>query len=309
MNITCVIVTYNRLALLTECIESVLKQTYPVSRIIIIDNHSTDGTSDYLSSYKNDPLFHIITMTENIGGAGGFSEGIKQAALTHADWIWIMDDDTIPHPDTLEQMIPYTQIERLGIICSKVVWIDNTIHKMNAPRVMLDQSLKPQVFESVALPYDDVTLIEHASFVSVLIKGNIPWEVGLPYKEFFIWCDDSEYTNRIIQSGYYGIYVPKSVALHKTAENYVSSLYTVPASAAWKVFYGVRNESFLRRKRKGWLKFFFAQINCFHSHAHHIKKRNLPKDEEKKLLDANRKGLLAGFTFSPKIDFIHQGKE
>lgn len=306
MNVICVIVTYNRLQLLKECIAAVRQQSYPITRIIIIDNHSTDGTTEYLSDYAGNPQFQIVTMEKNVGGAGGFSEGVKQAALAHADWIWLMDDDTIPQPDALENMIPYTQVEKVGFICSEVVWIDGSSHMMNQAKLLSDQSMKSQILSPVGKSSENVELAEMASFVSLLINGDIPWKLGLPYKEFFIWCDDAEYTKRIASNGYYGLYVKNSIALHKTGENYVSSLHTVPASASWKIYYGVRNDSFLRRKKKGWVRFFFSQLNCFRTHAHRIKKRHLPKDEELKLLKANNRGLIDGFLFNPQIEYLQE---
>ena len=151
---------------------------------------------------------------------------------------------------------------------------------------------------------DAATIVTNASFVSLLVRGDMPRKLGLPYKEFFIWCDDSEYTRRITDGGYIGVQTEKSVVLHKTARNYISSLKVVTAADAWKVFYGERNESFIRRKRKSRLSFFFSQINAFRTHAHRIKKRHLPKEEEQALLTASRRGLWAGFTFNPKIEYI-----
>ena len=305
MVIFCVVVTYNRLSLFKECIAGLKEQTVPLSRIIIVDNHSNDGTSEYLSSLStNNKLFQIITMPQNVGGSGGFSEGIKHAALAHADWIWIMDDDTIPQKNTLEQLLPYTKLEKIGFVNSTVVWTDGSPHLMNQPCLLKDQSLKSQILKGSNIAEEKTEMIISASFVSLLIRGNVPWEIGLPYKEFFIWCDDSEYTNRIISKGYYGVRAIESIVLHKTRVNYVSSLKTMPASEAWKLYYGVRNESFLRRKRKGWLLFILAQINCFRTHAHRIKKRHLSKEEERLLLTANNKGLRDGIIFNPKIDFL-----
>jgi GT2 family glycosyltransferase len=217
-----------------------------------------------------------------------------------------MDDDTIPQPDALENMIPYTQVEKVGFICSEVVWIDGSSHMMNQAKLLSDQSMKSQILSPVGKSSENVELAEMASFVSLLINGDIPWKLGLPYKEFFIWCDDAEYTKRITSNGYYGLYVKNSIALHKTGENYVSSLHTVPASASWKIYYGVRNDSFLRRKKKGWVRFFFSQLNCFRTHAHRIKKRHLPKDEELKLLKANNRGLIDGFLFNPQIEYLQE---
>ncbi len=304
VNIICVVVTYNRLPLLKECIEALKNQTVPLARIVIVNNHSTDGTDEYLKALVDDSLFKIVSLPENTGGAGGFSMGIKEAALDHADWIWLMDDDTKPVPDCLEKMIPFTKLEKIGFICSKVVWTDGQPHKMNAVRIDVNQSQKKTLYTSLSGDGNNFQLTKSCSFVSVLISGQIPWKLGLPYKEFFIWCDDAEYTERITTNGYYGIYATDSIAIHQTKENYESSMYTIPATAAWKLFYGVRNEAFRRRKRRGWLKFIFSHLYKFYLHAHHIKKRKLPKDEERLLLDANRRGLWAALTFSPKIEFM-----
>lgn len=50
MKINCVVVTYNRLSLLKECLSALENQTYPIQRIVIVDNCSTDGTSEFLDS-------------------------------------------------------------------------------------------------------------------------------------------------------------------------------------------------------------------------------------------------------------------
>jgi len=303
-NIICVIVTYNRLALLKEAIEAVRKQTYPVSKIIIVDNKSTDDTPAYLSTLADDPLFQIRTLPENTGGSGGFSEGIKLAAHQHPDWIWLMDDDTIPNNDALERMMPFAKDDRIGYINSLVLWTDGTPHLMNGVKLNPDKKVHDSISAATGIRKEAFESIIMASFVSLLIRGDIPWKIGLPYKEFFIWCDDAEYTGRISNSGYYGVRASDSIVIHKTAVNYVSSLKTMPAAQAWKMYYGVRNESFLRRKRKGWIRFFFAQLNCFRTHVHRIKSRHLPKEEEALLLRENSRGLWDGFTFSPKIEYL-----
>lgn len=306
MNVVSVVVTYNRLSLLKECVEALKRQTVPVCKIIIVDNHSTDGTAEYLQGVAADERFQIITFPENMGGSAGFSEGIRQAAYAHADWIWVMDDDTIPNEDALERLLPYTQIDKVGFVNSKVTWTDGTLHLMNKPTLLKDQSIKATLFQGRESLGEQADMIEMASFVSLLVRGNIPWEIGLPYKEFFIWCDDVEYTNRISSQGYYGIWAHDSVVLHKTLVNYEGNLKTISATAAWKLYYGVRNESFIRRKRKGWLRFFFAQLNCFRTHRRRIRSRKLPKEEEQALLKANNRGLWDGFTFCPKIDYLEQ---
>ena len=102
MKVNCVVVTYNRLALLRECLAAIEKQTYPIHKVIVIDNCSTDGTEDFLKAYAVRPQFQVIRTEQNIGGAGGFSLGVKTSALGGGDYTWMMDDDTIPSPEALE---------------------------------------------------------------------------------------------------------------------------------------------------------------------------------------------------------------
>ena len=304
MKIYVVMVTYNRLSLLKKAISALTGQTTPVSCIIVVDNHSTDGTSEYLKELSSVSSIQVVTMQKNTGGAGGFSEGIKQAALQGADWIWVMDDDTIPSSDALEQMLPYTKVERIGFIGSRVLWTDGNLHKMNLPHFSDNQTAMQKIIDKTGVDSEKFKMVDRTSFVSLLIRGNIPWEIGLPYRDFFIWGDDVEYTQRISNHRYMGVWAENSVVLHETKTNTGPSLKTIPASAAMKVYYGIRNDSFLRRQRKGKLMFLLSQVNCFRTHAHRIKSRRLPKDEEKTLLAANNRGLWNGFFFSPQIEFL-----
>jgi len=301
--VVAVVVTYNRKALLQECIDSIQKQSYPVDSIVIIDNASTDGTDILLSKFvKTHSGVISFRMAKNIGGSGGFSEGIKKACKMGSDWLWLMDDDTIPSPLALEKMMEYSDIQNIGFINSLVHWTDGNPHIMNMPKYI--DSVNVESKKDKRLETGKVRLVSSASFVSLLIKSEIPFKLGLPYKEFFIWCDDAEYTNRIHKSGYIGLQVLDSRVLHKTTTNYMVDLSTISADYAWKLYYGERNESFVRKKRKGFFRFFFSQWNALRLHRHKIKKRNLPKEEEKKLLNAVLHGLWDGFMFNPKIEYI-----
>lgn len=91
MNIIAVVVTYNRIELLKRNIRC-LQQNKPVSSIIIVNNGSTDGTTEWLASQKE----LTVINQPNVGGAGGFYTGIQHAYNAHADWIWCMDDDVFP---------------------------------------------------------------------------------------------------------------------------------------------------------------------------------------------------------------------
>lgn len=91
-NICAVVVTYNRIKLLKECIDSLRKQTIILDGIIVVNNNSNDGTKEWLALQNDISAIH----QENLGGAGGFYNGIKSAYNKGYNWIWCMDDDCLP---------------------------------------------------------------------------------------------------------------------------------------------------------------------------------------------------------------------
>lgn len=304
MKITCVIVTYNRCSLLKECIEAVRDQSFKLHKICVVNNHSTDDTEKYLSEFKNDPQMHIINLPENIGGAGGFSAGIKEAVLKGADWVWIMDDDTIPQKDALKALVAATELaDNVGFACSKVLWMDGKPHNMNVPGI---QMKKDKPFNTYSTETKPVFMATHASFVSLLINSKAVKELGLPYREFFIWADDLEYTDRIFKRGYDCFYVDNSVVLHKTGDNYFPHPDTAPANAAWKFYYQARNVTFLKRKKKNKLFLFISTLNMYRIYLHRISKRKEDKELFKKHI---RKGCWDSLKFNPTIEYLPSSDE
>jgi GT2 family glycosyltransferase len=221
--IVCVIVTFNRLTLLQECVHAVRQQTSKADQIIVINNGSTDGTARWLSQQ---PDLNVVTQ-QNVGGAGGFNRGLEVASELNPGWIWLMDDDTIPDTDCLERLVA-ASLRVSGdqgplLLCSDVYWVDGTPSRMNRGVARKDA------------PGDGLIPMRACSFVSVLIRGNAVAKYGLPIKDFFLWADDFEYTARLLrfEKGYK---VLDSRALHKTPTNYTTLDDNGP-----RHYYSIRN--------------------------------------------------------------------
>jgi GT2 family glycosyltransferase len=256
MKIAAVVVTYNRLSLLKECIQALRAQTYPLDKIIVVNNSSTDGTLEWL---LQQPDIDVVTQ-ENSGSAGGQYTGIKKAYDEAFDWIWCMDDDTIPSSDALLKLIDkippiqkHVEFE-IGFLCSKVIWIDSTPHQMNIPAMRSSIGSLPFNFLNV----DNVLLCESASFVSIIYNRKAISKLGFPNKDYVIWGDDVEYSNRMTQNRYLGVYVNDSIVLHKTTKNKNAEIILEDEVNYVKFYYGVRNTiSNFRKYRK---KFYFLMI-------------------------------------------------
>lgn len=237
-----VVVTYNRLALLKEAIDSLRNQIYTNREIVVVNNGSTDGTQEWLNAQKD----IIIITQQNLGGAGGFFTGMKYVAEHDYDYCWIMDDDVVCHSDALQELVSaYNKKPNIGFVCSKVIGINGC--PMNTPTVD-DRPTSNGDADFTDLIAESMIKVKTATFVSVLCSVKTIKEVGLPYKEFFIWGDDTEYTNRI--SLHHECYmVCKSVVVHKRAIQGPLSFETETNPLRQKMyFYMMRNDAFIEFK-------------------------------------------------------------
>lgn len=290
--IAAVIVTYNRLELLKECIDSLQNQSYELTKIIIIDNDSKDGTREYLKSINNNQIIPVL-LNENLGGAGGFYEGIKFASEheNEFDYVWIMDDDTIPTENSLKAIMDKTQYEdgEIGFYCSNVRWTND--EPMNIP-------LPKKIWSDKAI--NNLIEVENATFVSVLVPINNIKKYGLPIKEMFIWGDDTEYTTRLSQD-YPCYFVSDSIVVHKSAVNVSKeTIENVDKDRLNRYFYLYRNVLYIKRKystKNDFIKYLLYLI---------IKTIKMPfKSKKNRFLRTKVliNGIIRGVLFNPKIKY------
>ncbi len=318
MKVCAIVVTYNRKQLLKNCIDSLINQSTPLNTIFLIDNCSNDGTEQAISEWgyidqkgikeeieykKTISISHqlinfiYIKLSKNIGGAGGFNYGLKKAFSYKFDWYWIMDDDTEPMHDALERLlvIPEAQNNRIGYVCSKVLWKnDLTPHIMTIPSIQTIVNGVPFNFFSDK----DLFVINSCAFVSVMFSHSAIQKCGLPIKEYFIWNDDVEYTTRIQQAGYIGLYNNNSIVFHNTFQNMGADVFHDSISNLWKYKYGIRNEIHFQRKSLSILKILKRHIK--------ISLQILYKRHNNQFMFFYTYILatLKGLFFNPKIEYI-----
>lgn len=293
-----IIVTYNRKELLKESIEALLNQKYKNLDILIIDNHSTDGTKEYIDDYIKTKEIIYKNTGENLGGAGGFNFGIKEAYKLGCDYMWIMDDDCIVNIDSLENLIKASKKldGNFGFLASKVLWKDGKICKMNIPKKTFATWVKD--FET------DYQKIAMASFVSLFIKSSIVKEFGLPIKEFFIWTDDWEFTRRISRK-YNCYYITSSVVTHKCKNNIGADLSTEEGERVERFKYLYRNDVVLYRK-EGITGYILFQLRII---KHKLKILFSDKKDKKQRIELMNTAIKEGKKFYPTIEYVGENNE
>ncbi len=231
--VAAVVVTYNRAELLRECLDGLAGQSHELHRVVVIDNNSTDGSGDVAREHPIGAQVH--TLKENLGGAGGFATGMAVALKDpEVDWVWLMDDDTIPTPAALAELLKAGAAypDKVDVLSSAAVWTDGRLHPMNISR----ERLGTTEAQRKAARELGARVIRTASFVSILLDAAACRRHGLPHADYFIWGDDTEYSGRLLKDSC-GLQVRGSVVEHRTK-----------AFGSWQLdpgerfFYEVRNK-------------------------------------------------------------------
>ncbi len=206
-----VLVTYNRKGLLIETITGLLIQSAALKKILLVDNQSSDGTAEILQEkgwldslpptsldenfharkkLDNGMEFHYIRSCRNIGGAGGFSLGLKTAFEDRAryDHFWLMDDDVEPDETALEYQLGFTDLSCCitpskraldGEILEWYGWLDL--------KTLREKPIPSDHFQG------DLAFVNMTCFEGMLVSRELVAKIGYPDARFFIYGDDVVY--------------------------------------------------------------------------------------------------------------------
>lgn len=276
--VVAVIVTYNRPDFLNKLLLVLFGQN--LEKIIVIDNSEID----YNYNINNNVV--LIRANGNIGGAGGYNLGIKRSADFQPDFIWLLDDDSIPENNALSELLRKYDDESttkdVGFLCSKVIWGDTSeLCLMNIP-----------TFKKKDIASNDVM---SCSFVSVLIKYSKIIEIGLPYREFFIWYDDVEYTTRLSRVSV-GVYCESSIVYHYIEKNIGANYGYINDKNIVKYKFGIRNTVFCLIKDKKFKRLYRLFLR--------VRKEMLGRNVILKHRFVIYYWYFKGFYFSPKIEYV-----
>lgn len=223
-----VVVTYNRLTDLKICLDSLHQQTRPLDGLLVINNGSTDGTTEWLGTQ---PGLTVINQP-NLGGAGGFAAGIKAAFESGATWLWCMDDDCIAAPDALAKLLISPN---LGPCIKNAMSVSS---RDDAELAFYVDRPNRQYRRVTDMTQFDLIYGVASFFNGTLIHREVVATIGIPDRKLFIWGDEVEYMTRAQRFGFPVVTVPGSVFRHPPAFDRNG----IPWPGAWKQYYAVRNQ-------------------------------------------------------------------
>ena len=228
-----IIVNWNGKDNTVECLESIQKLKQKVTRVhtLVVDNHSTDNSVEEIALHYPGVRIHVTN--ENIGFTGGNNVGIELALQNNADFIWLLNNDTIVHEDTLDKLIPQIEDESIGLASPKIYFYPgNEFHfdryQKNDRGKVIWYAGGLVDWKNVYASHKGVDEVDHGQFdkseetgfisgCAMLIKSKVIKDVGLLDHKYFLYLEDLDYSLKVKSHGYKLLYVGSSWIWHKNA--------------------------------------------------------------------------------------------
>lgn len=214
------ILNWNRAQDTIECVESCQKIRYDRYEILIIDNHSTDNSVQIFR--KHFPRVSIIQNNDNLGYAGGNNVGIRHALAEGADYVLILNNDTVVEPDVLEKLVhAMKNNQAAGIAAPKVLYYDDrkTINSLGTFTNWL--RLRPYLGhcnQPDNSGFPEVMKKDILVGCALLVSKETIKRIGLLDENFFLLHEEADWCYRNLKSSFENIVVPGTVIYHKVSQ-------------------------------------------------------------------------------------------
>lgn len=263
--IIAVTVTFNDADFMLRCVNALLNQTYPVDKIIVVDNNSNFENKQILKTLMNEKIV-LISLADNLGGAGGFETGMQYAKKNFdADWYWLMDADAYPKEDCLELLLRHkNDRDNIGFLAPLIYGTDLKEYQLYHHKRLAHFLERDIPLYSNVNSIPEVSEIEADAFVGPLFSQEAVDKVGIVDGSLFIYGDDLEYTYRVTRK-FTGLLIKKAVIYHR--DQPASNGVQQPKNW-WKDYYMYRNRLlFIRKYKSGaiaeYIGIFLTFLRCF----------------------------------------------
>ena len=243
-----IILSFNNYVDTQECLGSLMAADFPNLEILLVDNGSTDGTPEKVK--KQFPQVQLIQNEMNMGVPAGFNVGFERALQAKADYILLLNNDTVIEPGMIAQLLSVAESdEKTGIVMPKVfyygsmdqVWSSGGRYRLFPPAILMTENRKRL--------QDTLRLIEYAPSCGLLIHRRAFEMAGLFDPGYFFTFDDWDFSERVRAHGLHIWYVPGAQMWHKvsrTTKGPQSPLY-------WRTFAASAVRFYRRHGRPIWL--------------------------------------------------------
>jgi GT2 family glycosyltransferase len=210
------------------CLDSLAQNDYGNAKIILVDNVSVDDGS-IETIRRRYPRVQIILLTENLGYAGNNNVGIKAALEQGADWILILNDDTVLDPTCLSSLVEVAGSDPAAGIVGPMVYHFDEPHVIQSAGGMLGkywQSIHLGQNEFDEGQFNAVRQVQWISGCAIMVRRAVIEQVGMLDAEYFLYWEETEWCIRAGRAGWKIFHAPHAKLWHKGVDrNYQPKPY------------------------------------------------------------------------------------
>lgn len=194
-----------------ECLNSLEKQDYPNLQVIVVDNGSTDDSVERIRSAF--PQVTLIETGKNLGYAGGCNVGLREGLKGGAEFLWLLNNDTICPPDTLSKLVRRgLESPEAGMVGTVLFYAHNPseVQAWGGGRINPHLAISSHFYSPATFGYNT-----YLTFASVLARRAMLEEVGPLYEGGFMYYEDSDLCLRMQRTRWKIVIAGDTAVLHK----------------------------------------------------------------------------------------------
>jgi len=211
-----VVLNTNRRDDTLDCLKSLDCSTYSDRLDIVLDNHSTDGSVEAIRTRF--PKVEVAFLAENLGYAGNNNVGIGLALARGAEWVFVLNEDTVLAPDCLDELVRAAERKpRIGVVGPMVYHHDEPQVIQSAGGV-LDSSWRSRHLRQNERDGGEQTQpapVDWISGCAIMVRRAAIEEAGMLDERFFYYWEETEWCLRIVRRGWVVLHVPRARLWHK----------------------------------------------------------------------------------------------
>ncbi len=212
--ITIIILNWNGKEDTIECLESVMKINYPTFQAVVVDNGSVDGSVGAIKA--SFPDIKILETGRNLGYAGGNNVGIRYALENGAEYILLLNNDTVVPDNLLTVLVEASLADRREDVLGASIY-----HYYEPDRLWC--SVKKWSDESGRFDGihpqggNEVYETDYVSGCAIFMPASVLRHIGLLDEDFFLTYEETDWCYRAREAGYNCYVVSNASLLHKVS--------------------------------------------------------------------------------------------